>query len=149
MTLDASMAGLWLFGMFEADDPKIVATMEAMIARLTIKTDVGGLARYENDYYFQVSKVVANVAGNPWIVCTMSIAHWYAMRAQSVDELQKAIDILLWATAHALPSGVLAEQLDPYTGKPLSVAPLTWSHAAYVLATHAVARRANELAGSK
>ncbi len=148
MTLDASMAGLWLFGMFEADDPKIVATMEAMIARLTIKSDVGGLARYENDYYFQVSKDVANVAGNPWIVCTMSIAHWYAMRAQSATELQKAIDILLWATTHALPSGVLAEQLDPYTGTPLSVAPLTWSHAAYVLATHAVARRANQLAGS-
>jgi GH15 family glucan-1,4-alpha-glucosidase len=148
MTLDASMAGLWLFGMFEPGDPKIVAMMEAMIARLTIKTAVGGVARYENDYYFQVSKDVGNVAGNPWIVCTMSIAHWYAMRAQNMAELQKAVDILLWATAHALPSGVLAEQLDPYTGKPISVAPLTWSHAAYVLATHAVARRAVQLAGS-
>jgi GH15 family glucan-1,4-alpha-glucosidase len=148
-TLDASMAGLWLFGMFDANDPKIVATMEAMIARLTIKTDVGGLARYENDYYFQVSKDVANVAGNPWIVCTMSIAHWYAMRAQNASELQKAIDILLWATKHALPSGVMAEQLDPYTGAPISVAPLTWSHAAFVLAAHAVARRANHLAESQ
>src|SRR5205814_10726913 len=98
-TLDASMAGRWLFGMVEADVPKIVATMEAMIARLTIKSDVGGLARYENDFYFQVSKDVANVAGNPWIVCTMSIAHWYAMRAQNAAQLQKAIDILLWATA--------------------------------------------------
>ena len=147
MTLDASMAGLWLFGMFEADDPKIVATMEAMIARLTIKTEVGGVARYENDYYFQISKDVANVPGNPWIVCTLSIAHWYAMRATNSAELEKAIDILTWATRHALPSGVLAEQLDPYTGKPISVAPLTWSHAAFVLAAHVVARRANELAG--
>jgi GH15 family glucan-1,4-alpha-glucosidase len=147
MTLDASMAGLWLFGMFDANDPKIVATMEAMIARLTIRTDVGGVARYENDYYFQISKDVANVPGNPWIVCTLSIAHWYAMRARNVSELQKAIDILTWATRHALPSGVLAEQLDPYTGKPISVAPLTWSHAAFVLAAHVVARRANELAG--
>jgi GH15 family glucan-1,4-alpha-glucosidase len=70
------------------------------------------------------------------------------MRAQNGAELQKAIDILTWATRHALPSGVLAEQLDPYTGKPLSVAPLTWSHAAFVLAAHVVARRANELAGA-
>jgi len=31
-----------------------------------------------------------------------------------------------------LPSGVMAEQLHPYTGEPLSVSPLTWSHAAYV-----------------
>jgi GH15 family glucan-1,4-alpha-glucosidase len=147
-TLDASMAGLWLFGMFDAGDPKIVATMEAMIARLTIKTDIGGVARYENDYYFQVSKDVQNVAGNPWIVCTLSVAHWYAMQAKTTAELQKAIDILLWACDRALPSGVLAEQLDPYTGAPLSVAPLTWSHAAFVLATHVVARRAVELAES-
>jgi hypothetical protein len=28
----------------------------------------------------------------------------------------------------------MAEQLHPYTGAPLSVAPLTWSHAAYVRA---------------
>jgi GH15 family glucan-1,4-alpha-glucosidase len=145
-TLDASMAGLWLFGMFDAGDPKIVATMEAMIARLTIKTDIGGVARYENDYYFQVSKDVQNVAGNPWIVCTLSVAHWYAMQAKTTAELQKAIDILQWACDRALPSGVLAEQLDPYTGAPLSVAPLTWSHAAFVLATHVVARRAIELA---
>jgi glucoamylase len=34
--------------------------------------------------------------------------------------------------AHALPSGILAEQVDPYTEQPLSVSPLTWSHAAYV-----------------
>ncbi len=147
-TLDASMAGLWLFGMFDANDPKMVATMEAMIARLTIQTDVGGVARYENDYYFQVSKDVEKVAGNPWIVCTMSIAHWYAIRAHTSADLQKAIDILFWATEHALPSGVLAEQLDPYTGAPISVAPLTWSHAAFVLAVHAVALRARELAGS-
>ncbi len=148
MTLDASIAGLWLFGMFEVDDPKIVATMDAMIARLTIQTDVGGVARYENDYYFQVSKDVEKVAGNPWVVCTMSIAHWYALRARNAEELQKAVDILLWATRHALQSGVMAEQLDPYTGKPISVSPLTWSHAAFVLATHVVARRAGELAGS-
>ena len=30
------------------------------------------------------------------------------------------------------PSGVLAEQLDPYSGTPCMVAPLTWSHATYV-----------------
>ena len=35
---------------------------------------------------------------------------------------------------HALPSGVLAEQVNPYTNEPLSVSPLTWSHAAFVTA---------------
>jgi hypothetical protein len=31
-----------------------------------------------------------------------------------------------------LPSGVLAEQVHPFTNQPLSVSPLTWSHAAFV-----------------
>jgi len=145
-TFDASMAGLWAFGMFDAGDPAIVATMEQMIERLTVRTEIGGLARYENDYYFQVEKEdLANVPGNPWILCTLSVAHWVALHAKSVAELQKAIDILLWACRRALPSGVLPEQVDPYTGEATSVAPLTWSHAAYVHAVHGVARRLNEL----
>jgi len=145
-TFDASMAGLWAFGMFEAGDPLIVTTMEQMIERLTVHTDVGGLARYENDYYFQVEKHdLKNVPGNPWILCTLSVAHWVALHAKSAAELQKAIDILLWACRRALPSGVLPEQVDPYSGEATSVAPLTWSHAAYVHAVHGVARRLNEL----
>jgi GH15 family glucan-1,4-alpha-glucosidase len=141
--LDASLAGLWVFGMFAADDPKIVATMTAMIERLTVKTTIGGLARYENDYYFQVSKDVTKIAGNPWVLCTLSLASWYAVRATNESDLQKAIDVLLWACDRALRSGVLPEQVDPFTGKPVSVAPLTWSHAAYVHAVHAVAEKLN------
>ena len=33
----------------------------------------------------------------------------------------------------ALPSGVLAEQMDPETGHPLSATPLAWSHATVLL----------------
>ena len=33
-----------------------------------------------------------------------------------------------WAIKHALPSGVLPEQVDPFTGEPVGVNPLTWSH---------------------
>jgi GH15 family glucan-1,4-alpha-glucosidase len=144
-TIDSALSGLWLFGMFGNDDPRIVSTMEQVIDRLTVKTAIGGVARYENDYYFQVSKDVDNVAGNPWILCTLSIAQWYAARARNAEELQKAIEILEWTCDRALPSGVLPEQIDPYTGKPLSVAPLTWSHAAYILAVHRVVDRMKEL----
>ena len=37
------------------------------------------------------------------------------------------------AESRALESGVLAEQFHPYTGGPMSVAPLTWSHATFVI----------------
>jgi GH15 family glucan-1,4-alpha-glucosidase len=32
-----------------------------------------------------------------------------------------------------LPGGLLSEQLDPNTGAPLSVSPLTWSHAEFIV----------------
>jgi GH15 family glucan-1,4-alpha-glucosidase len=144
-TIDSSIAGLWLFDMFSADDPKIVSTMEQIVERLTVKTEIGGIARYEDDYYFQVSKEIADVPGNPWILCTLGVAQWYARRAQSLDALRKAIAMLEWTVARALPSGVLPEQVDPYNGKPLSVSPLTWSHAAYVLAVHQVQERLTTL----
>ena len=148
-TIDVSIAGLWMFGMFEPTDPRITSTMDQIVNRLTIKTPIGGVARYENDYYHQVSKDLANVPGNPWILCTESVALWYAICAKSAAELQKAIDILQWATTRALPSGVLPEQVDPYTGKSLSVSPLTWSHASYVLAVHQVAERLNAFAAGE
>jgi GH15 family glucan-1,4-alpha-glucosidase len=144
-TIDSALAGMWLFGMFSYDDPKVVSTMEQVIERLTVQTDIGGVARYENDYYFQASKDVDNVAGNPWVLCTLSIAQWYAARARNLQDLQKAIDILEWTCDRAMPSGVLPEQVDPYTGTPLSVAPLTWSHAAYILAVHRVIDKMKEL----
>ena len=48
-------------------------------------------------------------------------------------ELEQALPILNWVVSRALPSGVLAEQVHPYTDAPLSVSPLTWSHSTMVL----------------
>ncbi len=128
-TLDASLVGLWYFGMFAPDDPRIVATMQAVQDRLWVKTDVGGVARYKNDYYQQVSQDIENVPGNPWFICTLWLAQWHIATAQTEDDLKPALDILNWAADHALPSGIMAEQVHPYTNAPLSVSPLTWSHA--------------------
>jgi glucoamylase len=131
-TIDASISGFWQFGMYPPDDPKITASMQAIQERLWVKTVVGGIARYENDGYHQVSQDLDNVPGNPWFISTLWVAEWLAKTAQSGVELAKSRELLEWATRHALPSGIMAEQLHPYTGEPLSVSPLTWSHAAYV-----------------
>jgi GH15 family glucan-1,4-alpha-glucosidase len=118
--------------MYAPDDPKIISTMQAIQQQLWVKTDVGGLARYTNDYYHQVSQDIVNVPGNPWFICTLWLAEWYALMAKQTADLKQALALLEWVAGHALPSGILAEQVDPYTGQPLSVSPLTWSHAAYV-----------------
>ena len=131
-TLDASLVGLWQFGMYKPDDPKIQSTMQAIRDQLWIKTSVGGVARYTNDHYHQVSQDITNVPGNPWFICTLWLAEWLTLVARHADELKPALEILEWVAGHALPSGILAEQVDPYTDQPLSVSPLTWSHAAYV-----------------
>ncbi len=132
-TLDASMVGLYLFGMFSVHDPRIVATMEALQRALEVKTPIGGIARYENDYYHQVSQDITNCPGNPWFICTLWMADYHIAAARTPAELAPAATYIKWVTDHTLESGILAEQVHPYTGAPLSVSPLTWSHAALVV----------------
>ena len=104
--------------------------MEAVRTRLTVDTEVGGVARYENDYYHQVeSKDTNRVPGNPWAICTLWMAQYDIATATTVEKLQQAVPVLEWTRERSLESGVLAEQFDPYSGAPISVSPLTWSHA--------------------
>ncbi|MFZ5640605.1 MAG: glycoside hydrolase family 15 protein [Bacillota bacterium] len=134
LTLESSLFGVVAFGVLPADDPRVIATMQAIEAGLWVKTDIGGIARYTNDYYFQKSGDIARVPGNPWFICTLWLTEWYIAKAQDMEELQKPLQLLQWVTKNALFSGILPEQLHPYTGEPLSVAPLTWSHSSFVLA---------------
>jgi glucoamylase len=135
-TIDSSLWAVFRFGMFPADDPMVVSTMQAVEDRLTVKTPVGGVARYENDYYHQVSKDIDKVPGNPWFICTLWLAQWHIARAKTLPALQEAVAKLQWVQQHGLRSGVLAEQVDPYTDAPLSVSPLTWSHAEVLVTIH-------------
>jgi GH15 family glucan-1,4-alpha-glucosidase len=54
--------------------------------------------------------------------------------AKSIEDLEKALTLISWVASHARTSGILAEQLDPRNAKPISVSPLIWSHAEFVLA---------------
>ncbi len=131
MTVDASVCGLFLFDMFDADDPRIASTVAHMREKLWVPTPVGGLARYEHDEY-QRGSADASVPGNPWFVCTLWLARWHIAVAHTADDLAPALELLRWVASRALPSGVLAEQVDPQTDAPLSVSPLTWSHGAVI-----------------
>jgi GH15 family glucan-1,4-alpha-glucosidase len=100
---------------------------------LWARTSSGGMARYENDYYYQVTHDLTQAQGNPWFICTLWLAQYRIAHATSIEELHQALPLLTWVLNHALPSGVMAEQINPFTSEPLSVSPLTWSHAEYVL----------------
>lgn len=132
-TLDASIYAPFYFGVFSPDDERVVSTMKAIMDGLWVKTEVGGVARYVGDRY-QRADEAAGLPGNPWIICTLWLAQWHIARAADSNQLREALPLLEWVAAHALPSGVLAEQIHPFTSRPLSVSPLTWSHATFVAA---------------
>ena len=146
--IDSAIYGLWRFGMYPPDEPRIVSTMEAIARELSNQEPAGGVARYANDYYFQVSHDVARVPGNPWFICTLWLAQWYLANARSLGDLKAARDIIDWVVKHQIPGGLLSEQVDPVSGGALSVSPLTWSHAELVLTVDEYLRRMQELRGN-
>jgi oligosaccharide amylase len=144
-TVDSSVYGIFEFGVLPADDPRVEKTMKTVESVLWVKTDVGGIARYQNDYYHQVSKDIEKVPGNPWPICTLWLAEWYIAKAKTMEDLKKGKKLLQWVADHALESGVLAEQIHPYNNQPLSVSPLTWSHSTFVLTVIKYLNKLNEI----
>jgi oligosaccharide amylase len=119
------------FGAFDAADEKVRKTMRAVEEKLWSNTRIGGVARFENDGYMRVAE---EITGNPWFICTLWLAEHRIAVAERKEDLSGVLEILEWTVKRALPSGVLAEQINPLTGEPVSVAPLTWSHSTFVAA---------------
>jgi len=99
------------------------------ISRLTVKTSVGGIARYEGDHYFRSAD---DIPGNPWVITSLWLAQYHISLAKSESDLAPVKDWLSSAVKSALPTGILPEQLHVHTGAPLSATPLAWSHAEFV-----------------
>ncbi|HSD57373.1 MAG TPA: glycoside hydrolase family 15 protein [Methanotrichaceae archaeon] len=142
LSLDASTAAIFMYGPFPAGDNMVEGTMKAITAGLWVTSGVGGMARYEGDNYQRVSQ---NGPGNPWFICTLWLARWKIARARSLKDLQEGMDIILWTIRRSQPAGAMAEQIDPGTGAPVSVSPLPWSHAEFVIAVHEYLRKHAEL----
>ena len=130
--VDVSLLALVTLAGFDPADDRVLKTVAAVREQLTCATATGGLARYSDDQYQRDSDVPADVPGNPWFISTLWLAEYEIMRASNIEELHAALPYLDWCVANALASGVLAEQVHPITGAPLSVSPLTWSHSAFV-----------------
>ncbi|HUA13387.1 MAG TPA: glycoside hydrolase family 15 protein [Candidatus Sulfotelmatobacter sp.] len=125
-TMDISnLYGPYMFGGLELDDERLISTAKVVEARLMNQSPIGGVIRHEQDYYFLAKH---QYQGNPWIVCSLWMAQYYAINNR-LDEAQKLLD---WSLARQMPSGALSEQFDPDNGMPVSVTPLVWSHSEMV-----------------
>ena len=117
-TVDASLLGLaYPFGVLAHDDPRMVATIDAVERELTAGP---GLRRYPGDTY---------VGGNPWLLTRL----WLGLARRAPGSTQPAAGIAEVA-ACATDAMLLAEQVDEHTGRAVWVVPLAWSHAFYALA---------------
>ena len=117
--IDSSILSLtYPFEVLPADDERIVKTAIDIESAFNFK--VGGLGRYPFDVYYN---------GNPWILTTL----WLALYYNKLGKLEKTEQLLRWVTDHSTELGLLAEQIDKQTGKPMSAIPLAWSHAFFIL----------------
>lgn len=117
----SSLYGILMFTSAKLDNTALQQTVKAVETRL-VNTDIGGVVRYEGDYYMRISN---DAAPNPWFVCSLWFAQYYVQLKQ-VDKAKAMVD---WTISHSLESGILSEQVHPKTGYAIGVAPLIWSHA--------------------
>jgi len=129
----SSLHGITFFGVLDSSDARVVSSLKVVENTLRVPTSFGGYMRYEGDRYY---KTAESAPPNAWCITTLWMAQYYIKAARTKKDLEKAHDILLWILDRATASGILPEQIHPYTGEHLSTAPLVWSHGEFVITVH-------------
>lgn len=124
-TIDTSAVyGAFLFGLFAQDSPQMQSSIAKTLEVFKATPENPGLPRYENDPYRRTD---SSVNGNWWHICTL----WQSQYLIAQDQRNEALNGISWVTRHALPTGMLSEQVNPTNDANIAPAPLTWSHAEY------------------
>lgn len=146
-TIDmSSFFGPLFFGVIEADDERAKRSFETVERTLKVAGASAGYVRYQADNYYTLQDAGSP---NPWVITTLWMAQYHIMKAKTLEDLEVAYGILEWTCGHATKSGVLAEQMHPHTREHLSTAPLTWSHAEFVITVDEYIKKYHELVSGK
>lgn len=146
-TIDfSSIYGIYKFKVLDLGDSRLSSAFAKFVDRLSVKTPVAGIARREADQYHSFG---GNVPGNPWIITTLWRTQYRIDNLKNESELADIVKDFAWVVDKALPSGILPEQMNPYTGEHVSAAPLIWSHAEYVRTIVQYLEKLEELGISK
>lgn len=122
---NSAVFSAFMFGLFAADSPEIIASIETVKKTFKTSPENPGLPRYEDDDY---RRAKPDITGNLWFICSL----WQAEYDIEKGDHESALNILNWVKSHALSTGMMSEQLDPVDNTIVSPAPLTWTHAEYV-----------------
>src|SRR3954449_12178000 len=126
--LDASNLMMAIVGFLPADDPRMVATVDAIEQRLT---DESGLV-----YRYRTEEGVDGLAGEEgtFLLCTFWLAQALAMGGR----VDRAHAVFERAISYANDLGLLAEEVDESTGEMLGNFPQAFSHIGLVNAAWAI-----------
>lgn len=132
--LDASALMLCIVGFLPADDPGMIATIEAIEERLT---DPRGLV-----YRYLADDGMAGEEGT-FLLCTFWLAHALALAGRT----QRARAVFERAAAFATDLGLLAEEVAPDSRELLGNFPQAFSHIGLVNAAWAIGEAEDRAAG--
>ena len=135
--LDASNLMMPIVGFLPADDPRMLATIEAIANRLT---DECGLV-----YRYRTEGGVDGLAGEEgtFLLCTF----WLAQALAMAGRVEQAREVFDRAARYANDVGLLAEEVDPGTGELLGNFPQAFSHIGLVNAAWAISEAENRPRG--
>jgi GH15 family glucan-1,4-alpha-glucosidase len=126
--LDASNLMMAIVGFLRADDPRMLATIDAIAQRLT---DDRGLV-----YRYRAEEGVDGLAGEEgtFLLCTF----WLAQALALAGQVDRAREVFERAVAFVNDVGLLSEEVDPRTGELLGNFPQAFSHIGLVNAAWAI-----------
>lgn len=126
--LDAANLTMAITGFLPADDPRMLATIDATQQRLT---DANGLV-----YRYRTERTEDGLSGREgtFLLCTFWLADALARSGQTA----RARTVFEHAAAHLNDVGLLAEEIDPATGEQLGNFPQAFSHIGLINAAWAI-----------
>ncbi len=126
--LDASNLMMPIVGFLPATDPRMLATIDAIAARLT---DERGLV-----YRYDTQEGADGLEGREgtFVLCTFWLAHALAL----ADQPGRAREVFERAIGYRNDVGLLAEEVDPATGDLLGNFPQAFSHIGLINAAWAI-----------
>ncbi|MEE1938316.1 glycoside hydrolase family 15 protein [Streptomyces sp. TRM 70361] len=136
--LDASSLQLAITGFLPADDPRMLATIDAIGERLT---DERGMV-----YRYHTTTGVDGLSGDEgtFLLCTF----WLAQTQALAGRTGQARETFARAASHANDLGLLAEEADPHTGRMLGNFPQAFSHIGLVNAAWTIVRAEQGVRGA-
>lgn len=135
--LDASNLMMAIFGFLPADDPRMLATINATEERLT---DDRGLV-----YRYRTEGGVDGLAGEEgtFLICTF----WLAEALAKAGLVDRATAVFERAVTFANDVNLLAEEVDAETGEQLGNFPQAYSHIGLINAAWAISEARERAAG--